>query len=370
MQPINTLEHIRTYNKRYVYELIQSNQPISRTSIAQMTDMSPASVTRVVVRLIEKGLVEESVATASLGRGRKAVGLNISKTGAYLVGVYCARTTVYACLIDAADTVLVEVKKEIKPGYALNDLAYTIMVLTLELLRQKQIPKEKLRGVGIGIPGIVSFKDGIVHRSDVLGWADVQVAKPIADMLNCEVSIENDVNACLMGERVKRGLGDDQDAVYLMVDKGLGMAMCANGQLVRGQDNSAGELDRIPVEAGTALQDHLLEKYLIARAKKVDLNISSLQDLKEAYAMRLYWAVWLIDGLRSHLRTVLGMIQGLCAPYALILGGSVIECFQEMLLPDMPANAMISSDFQNNAAYGAAICAQKHSLQALFENEL
>ena len=63
--------------------------------------------------------------------------------------------------------------------------------------------------------------------------------------------------------------------------------MCANGQLVRGQDNSAGELDRIPVEAGTALQDHLLEKYLIARAKKVDLNISSLQDLKEAYAMAL-----------------------------------------------------------------------------------
>ena len=86
--------------------------------------------------------------------------------------------------------------------------------------------------------------------------------------------------------------------------------------------------------------------------------------------MQLYWAVWLIDGMRSHLRTVLGMIQGLCAPYALILGGSVIECFEKMLLPDMPANAIISSDFRNNAAYGAAICAQKHSLQTLFENEL
>ena len=86
--------------------------------------------------------------------------------------------------------------------------------------------------------------------------------------------------------------------------------------------------------------------------------------------MQLYWAVWLIDGMRSHLRTVLGMIQGLCAPYALILGGSVIEYFEKMLLPDMPANAIISSDFRNNAAYGAAICAQKHSLQTLFENEL
>jgi len=370
MQPINTLEHIRTYNKRYVYELIQSNQPISRTSIAQMTDMSPASVTRVVTRLIEKGLVEESVATSTMGRGRKAVGLNISKNGGYLVGIFCSRTSVHACLIDGTETVLVEVKKGIKPGYALNDLAYSIMELTHDLLRQKQIPKEKLRGIGVGIPGIVNHNDGIVRRSDVLGWADVQVAKPIAELLGCEVYIENDVNACLMGERVKRGLRDDQDAVYLMVDKGLGMAICANGQLVRGQDNSAGELDRIPVEAGTALQDHLLEKYLIARAKKVDFNISSLDDLKEAYAMQLYWAVWLIDGLRSHLRTVLGMIQGLCAPYALILGGSVIECFEKMLLPDMPANAIISSDFRNNAAYGAAICAQKHSLQTLFENEL
>lgn len=365
MQQLPTFQHVRSHNIRSVFDAIAENQPLSRVDIAHMFDLSPASVTRVVNRLMEVDLVEETRVHSTAGRGRKAVGLQMCASAMYIAGIGVAQSSIKVCMMDFCETILAEKEISLPGEFTADNLAQAVVPVVQAMVKQTGINRGKLLAAGIAIPGVVSHSDGIAHRSDLLSWTDVPVAQIVSQALGCATYLENDVNACLLSERSKRGMTDDMDAVYLFVDRGMGIAMSANGKLVRGLDNRAGELDRIPVEADTAMQDHLLEKYIIARAQKAEPSVLTLDDLFTAYRMKLSWARWIIQDLRSHLITVLSMVQGLCAPHALILGGSVIEHFYTLLESELPENAILSTDFIGGVSAGAALCARKYALQSL-----
>jgi|GEM_PF-1654079 len=369
MPQLPTFQHVRSHNIRSVFEAIADNQPLSRVDIGHMYDLSPASVTRVVNRLMEVELVEEIPIPNARGRGRKAVGLQLCASAMYIVGIGVSRSNIRVCLMDFCETVLAEEETQLEHEFSINDLVRTIVPIIGAMVKRTGIDHRKLLAAGVAVPGVVSHSDGIAHRSDQLSWIDVPVAQVVSDALGYTTYVENDVNACLLSERSKRGMTADMDAVYLLVDRGMGMAMSANGMLVRGLDNRAGELDRIPVEADTALQDHLLEKYLIARAQQAEPAVKTLDDLFTAYKMKLDWARWIIQDLRSHLITVISMVQGLCAPHALILGGSVIEHFYTLLESELPENAILSTDFIEGVSAGAALCARKHALNTLITTQ-
>ena len=365
MQQLPTFQHVRSHNIRSVFEAITDNQPLSRVDLGHMFDLSPASITRVVNRLMEVELVEETPIPNEKGRGRKAVGLKVSASAMYIVGIGVSRSNTKICLMDFCENVLAEEETRMEHEFTIDDLVRAVVPIIGSMVKKTGIDRRKLLAAGVAIPGVVSHSDGIARRSDQLSWVDVPVAQVVSHALGCATYVENDVNACLLSERSKRGITTDMDAVYLLVDRGMGMAMSANGMLVRGLDNRAGELDRIPVEADTALQEHLLEKYMIARAQKAEPTVTTLDDLFTAYKMKLDWARWIIQDLRSHLVTVISMVQGLCAPHALILGGSVIEHFYTLLESELPENAVISTDFIEGVSAGAALCARKYALNTL-----
>ena len=68
---------IRQYNIQRVLSALELCQPLTRADIARMTDMSLASVTRIIGALNSLGLVEETGVGDSVGRGRRALGLRL-----------------------------------------------------------------------------------------------------------------------------------------------------------------------------------------------------------------------------------------------------------------------------------------------------
>lgn len=60
--------------------------------------------------------------------------------------------------------------------------------------------------------------------------------------------IDNDVNACALGERMYGCCKDTDDFAWITISNGVGGAIFSSGQLIRGFSNGAGEIGHIVVE--------------------------------------------------------------------------------------------------------------------------
>jgi hypothetical protein len=94
-------------NQNLVLQLIQGRGPISRKDIAQISGLSPASVSGITGELIERGLVHEVGEADSDGRaGRRAVLLRLNPQAGFVVGVKYAIRTITCVLTDLDANVL------------------------------------------------------------------------------------------------------------------------------------------------------------------------------------------------------------------------------------------------------------------------
>ena len=84
---IRDQSYIKQKNIESILRVLETCQPISRAEISRLTDMSPASITRIVNALLSLGLVSEGSVALSAGRGRKAINLRIRPDGMHTLGV-------------------------------------------------------------------------------------------------------------------------------------------------------------------------------------------------------------------------------------------------------------------------------------------
>lgn len=128
-----------------------------------------------------------------------------------------------------------------------------------------------LKGVGLGVPGIVRHADGVVLAAPNLsGWEGAPVAARVRAAAGLPVVVENDANAAALAENhCGAGVGA-QSLVLLTLGTGIGSGLVLGGRLWRGTADGAGELGHMIVEiAGrpcTCGQRGCLETYASAYA--------------------------------------------------------------------------------------------------------
>ena len=88
---IRDQSYIKQKNIESILRVLEECQPISRAEISRITDMSPASITRIVNALLALGLVSEGNIAPAAGRGRRAINLRIRPDGMYTLGEMCIR---------------------------------------------------------------------------------------------------------------------------------------------------------------------------------------------------------------------------------------------------------------------------------------
>lgn len=117
------------------------------------------------------------------------------------------------------------------------------------LLEACGLHREELKGIGVSLPGIVDRKKGVLLYAPFSRWEQVTVADYLREKTGVQrIECENDVNACAIGE-LRFGLGRVySDFVWMTVSTGVGGAIVADGQLVRGANGFAGELGHLKVE--------------------------------------------------------------------------------------------------------------------------
>jgi len=123
------------------------------------------------------------------------------------------------------------------------------LVINLEtLIRESGIPKKKILAIGVGCPGAVNSRKGILPRSPNLpGWEGAPIRRILQKKFKLPVYLANDANAATLGEAVF-GVGKKlKDFIYVTVSTGVGGGIMIDGQLHEGAGFVAGEVGHTSV---------------------------------------------------------------------------------------------------------------------------
>jgi glucokinase len=228
---------LRRVNKSAVLELIRCQGPITRTDIAQHLHLSLPTITRIVSDLIENGYVSERNGGDSRG-GRRPSLLQFNFRAGLIIGVYVQQKMV-AALADLGGEILA---RRMLPALR-QEAGIAQLIVLIEGLRQEAaalgIP---VRGVGVGAPSIVNFRDGTVAWAPYLGWRNLPLKRRLEEALGLPVFVENEVNLIALGERwFGAGRGKCQ-LICVSLGAGVGAGLILNGQLYRGARDASGEI--------------------------------------------------------------------------------------------------------------------------------
>jgi len=188
------------------------------------------------------------------------------------IGVDLGGTNLRIAAVDSNGKVLEKITTSTQVARG-RDQVIDEMCVAIQEVVSKQNAVGELAGIGIGVPGIIEMKTGMLRESPNLpGWHNYPVRDEIQNRLNTTVVLENDANAAAMGEKWLGAAAGVDDMCMFTLGTGVGGGVVMNGQIWHGMTGMAGELGHINVEP----EGHLcncgsrgcLEQYASATAIK------------------------------------------------------------------------------------------------------
>ncbi len=236
-------------NRNLILNIIRSQGPLSRTQLTAISGLSVGAVSQIVNDLLAAGWITEAGESDSTG-GRRQVLLRLNPTAGYVVGVKLMENRAVCAVTDLETTVLAYLEQPLMAAVEPREVADGLAQVVIQALFEAGITREQVRGVGIGLAGVVNGDTGSVHYSPFFHWQHVPLADMVSDRLALPVYLENDVNTLTITENLF-GPGHDVDTFAVVtVGRGIGLGIVWNHQLYRGHKGGVGELGHITIEPG------------------------------------------------------------------------------------------------------------------------
>ena len=171
--PTITAQEMREINRSSILEMIRCYGPISRTQIAEDLQASLPTVMRIVEELMAEGLVaEDNKKEWSGGRKRKRVIFNGSQH--LVIGIDLGGTKIYGAVADFNGHLLHEIRLGHHETQAEESLDLLCEVID-QLLAFARTTEMRIRGIGIGVPGVVQTDTGVVSIAPKRRGAEIVV---------------------------------------------------------------------------------------------------------------------------------------------------------------------------------------------------
>jgi len=336
---------IRNLNEGMVLKAIEKNGLVSRADICKMVGLTPPTVSDIVKDLIDRGIVDEIGKGDSSG-GKKPILLKLNSRAAYMLAVDLGgENGIRAALMDLSNNIVKErlgPKIELLKGGELKD---ALRITVSDLIKEINIPKNKILGICIGVPGIIDFKLKKVTIAPYLNWEI-----PLGDLtlrgMKIPITIENDVNLMALGERAK-GIAQGVDNFVFVGERiGIGSGIITNGKLYTGANNAAGEVGYLLIDAKYAHRNNrdygcfeklASYKAIVERARKKMGKTLRAIDIFKAAAGGEDIATRIVKETLKFLAYGISNISCILDPELVVIGGG-ISILPEEFLEEIRAN--------------------------------
>lgn len=159
------------------------------------------------------------------------------------LGLDIGGTKIHGILLDPTGRILAEHVLPTERGS--DGVVRSALAVARGCLSLAGVERGALASVGVGIPGQVDHLTGTVRTAVNLDIEHLALGERLGADLGVPVCVDNDVKAAALG--AAEHLGADE-VTFLNVGTGVAAATVADGRLVRGEGNLAGEIGHIPVD--------------------------------------------------------------------------------------------------------------------------
>ena len=112
---------------------------------------------------------------------------------------------------------------------------------------------KEIVGVGIGSPGPLDTKKGIVILTPNLGWINMPLRDRIAEGVKLPAVLDNDANCAIYGEWWRGAARGVEDVIGLTIGTGIGGGIVLGGKIYHGASDAAGEIGHMTIDANGRL---------------------------------------------------------------------------------------------------------------------
>lgn len=239
----------RYVNERSLLRLLRVQGATTRADMARQLRLTPATVTRLVAEMAERGLLSEGARPAASESarepGRPGVAVALAPDGAFFLGVEIGVGVLRFALIDLAAQVVASSERTVSRATQ-PEAVVAIIAAEIAALSADPSYKGRIRGVGVTVPGLVTL-DGFVVHLPILGWKSVNLSALLSAATDLPVLVENNAAAAAFGAVYTEPQLPSLCTIFLKLGTGLGGAAIVNGRLMRGAYGTGGEFGHIRI---------------------------------------------------------------------------------------------------------------------------
>ena len=295
-------------NRALVLSCIRET-PISRAHISKSTGLSKSSVTTITNDFIADGLVQE-IGTTDSQMGRKPILLDINAAHRFAIGIYLHRVSLSVVITDLKMQCIDSIQAQTASFADAEKILEWVYTATETLLPKNQLTLDTCIGIGCSCPGPLDYRTGLILTPpNFPQFYHFPLAAQLKEHFHKPVFVEN--NAVLLANTEYRlqKLHQYKQILFLVIQDGIGSAVLANGQIVRGASGFAGEIGHTSIdlygEPCPCGNRGCLERYLTLRALKAKFNFADYtQIVDDAYAGESY-ATEILEYIADHLACAL-----------------------------------------------------------------
>ncbi|WP_165988526.1 ROK family transcriptional regulator [Streptomyces sp. YIM 98790] len=373
---------VRPDTRRRIIGLLRARGPMSRAELATGLGVAKSTVSTLVGRLVEEGvLIDQGPARAgrtgrgggrtgrrhpsARGRPRSTVTLNPAMGTA--IGLDFGFRHLRAVIADVSHTVLAQDVVDLGVDYNADEGLDAAAGTTARLLETAGRPAAGLLGVGAAVIGPMDLTRGIVTRSSMVPrWDGVAVAEELGRRLTrlphpVPVTVDNDATCAAYGELLWGAAQGARELLYLKLHSGIGGAVISGGALRRGARGAAGEFGHVSLDPDGPLcrcgSRGCLETYagipaLLASLAPMgpDLTIAAVID-----RIRSGDPAWAraVSGPGRRIGQAVGMLCNAFNPDRIVIGGRLADAGQPLL--DEIASGLRGFSLPLNAEVGLSL---------------
>lgn len=350
---MNVVELKNNFQKRKIIKHLFLYGTMTNTDLGKYVKLSTPKIISLLNELKVEGLIEE------LGQGNSSGGRRPNLYGNkedafYVIGISINIYKTSVSIFNAKNKKVTDnqfLQFDISDKTTIID---PIVEFAENIIREKQIPREKILGIGIEMPGMVDSETGINKTYMV---SDEPVAEVFRKKFGMEVLIENDAKARAFAE-LRFGLAHaKQNVLAIHLDWGIGLGIIVNGKLYKGRDGFAGEFGHLPmvdngmlckcgkrgcletIASGTAIASMAKEGMETGRSSFLsglnnnDQENNEIRKVVQAATMGDQYSISILANVGHWLGKGLAYLIQILNPELIILGGQISEANPFILPP-------------------------------------
>lgn len=241
-----------TSSRLAVIEALFQSGPMSRSALAEETNLGRSALTEISDALLQAGLLlEVAVVRNSPGKGRPSTLLSVNPERGYFVGVDVGEDPMLMVLTNLAGDIVSQY--QIPENNDPQKIADAIRRGIKHLVSPRESSAKRILGLGIALSGLVAHDTGVCIHSSALGWHDVPIAEIVMKATGIPTYVDNDANAAAIAEKLFGMAREARNFSVVTLGARIGCAHYVRGRLYRGNDGGAGEISHLTVAPGGEL---------------------------------------------------------------------------------------------------------------------